>query len=332
MTRLPPAELAVFQAALLQAALLQAAAPISTLAKQLKLRPHVVRRALRSLMDKKVLLGRRPYLNLFRLGFLEFLCFLSFTDGRRSVRASFLRALCEHEHVSFVAEVGGEYQYEIRILARNSTDVIRFLESLANQFGSKVTAPTISLVHQEEYSGVRLGSSAGNLPLRVLSYAPDERETVKIDELDHQVLSKIANGEQESFSEIARDLGAPVSTVAYRISMLEKLGVILGYYYLCDVKPFSMLPVVLLVEGKTLNAAQREELLKKCRNHRQLALIDILIGKWQARIMARVERQQDILPLVEELYQVLPVDSPEVKVLPQLCFHKCSPYPFRRVA
>ena len=323
MSILPPAVTAVYHSVLTQAHL-----SVQDLARQLGLQSHTVRRAIETLKSRKILLGIRPYVNPSLLGINEYYLYFSLQIPNSSSKDAFVMALCRHEQVSYVAEVGGDYQYEVRFMAHDSTDLVNFLDDLSDKFQSKVIIMSLCLIHAEEYSAMTEGSwkSADNVPY--LSFAASDRR-VAIDELDHKILSLFANDGVDSAPQIARVLGVPTSTVIYRLNKMRSSGLISGYFYLSDSRPFGLLPVILLVGASSFTKKQRERFLKHCRLHGQIAVTNITTGPWQARLLARVKEYKDILRLVRTLSEEFAENIQTIRVLPQLEFHKALLYPFR---
>ena len=323
MSRLTVTEQLVFQTALLQAD-----ASVAEIASQLSLRSHSVRRAFESLKKNGVFLSKHPYLNPYLLGVAEYLIYLSLVDGRKSVRQAFLKAICDYDRVSLVAEVGGDYQFEIRFLAHHPGDLIEFLDVLSERFKSQVKTPAIAVIHQEEYSATSVVTTSKKIKLPTLGFSSDRR-SLAIDEVDHLILSRMANQGIHTIEDLARNIGIPANTINYRISRMKADGLLQGYFYMCDSRPLKLHPTILLVESHILTGRQREKLLEFARKHDGIAVAHILVGPWQARIFARLKRQEDALSLVEELYELLPGTVQTIRVLPQLQFHKFSLYPFR---
>ena len=311
---------------MLQTALLQAKTPIASLAKQLRIKPHTARRALDSLYSKRVLVGYRPYININALGMSEHLIFLSVSNASQKTRKALLSAFCRHDHVGFVAEMGGDFQYELRFYSRSSDDILNFLDSLAEAFHARIQISSISVIHEEEYSGVKYTSVSGS-PTPVLRYGPVSN-LVTLDPVDHRILHLVANSSITAEREIARQLGIPASTIGYRIKRLESEGVIVGYYHLCDVKPLGESPLSLLLKSSTMKKSTRSRLIDFCRNHERIAYINILVGPWSARIFARVQHYDQGLEIAHRLLDEFQSDVQSIQVMPQLKFHKCSLFPF----
>ena len=314
---------------ILQTVMLQAEVPIPRVARQLGFRSETVRRTVQRLQEIGVLLGKQAYLNLSALGLVEYLVFLSLEGFSEANRQLFVQALCDYEQIGFVAEVGGDFQYELHFYGRDSQDFIDFIDALTARFRWRIQAQAITLVHEEEYSGPRYVNT-GAPPQKTLGYAPVP-ERVLIDQLDHRILQILANSENNTKREIGRKLNIPHSTVSDRIQRLEQTGVITGHYYLCDIKPMGDLPFSLLIQANVLSRAKRTQLLKFCRLHNRIAYINILIGTWQARIFARVQHYAQTMDIMHELYAAFPNDIQAIRIMPQLKMYKCSFYPFKKL-
>jgi DNA-binding Lrp family transcriptional regulator len=77
---------------------------------------------------------------------------------------------------------------------------------------------------------------------------------------------------------LARHLCMPASSLTYRVQNLEKLGVIVGHYYIVDVKALNELPVCLKVQSKVLSAKEKQRLRIFCQKHPRIAWITFFFG------------------------------------------------------
>lgn len=323
MQSLSPATMVVFQASLTQGHLTAA-----ELAKQLGLRPHTVRRALDTLKEKQILKGIRPYVNPYLLGLNEYYLYFTVQDGRTSIREAFINALCKHEQVSYVGEVGGDYQFEVRLLTRDARGMANFMDEISDKFQSKVTIASMCLTHEEEYSSTFLGESKSSYDIPSLSFSASDRR-VSIGELDHKILSLFAVEGIETAAKLARTLGVPTTTVSYRLSRMHSSGLIPGYYRLCDGRPLGLLPIVFLIAGGIYTKKQRVDFLNYCRVHKNICVTNMTTGPWQSRLLARVREYSDVMSIIRGLSETFPINAQSIRVLPQLNFYKVCLYPFR---
>jgi DNA-binding Lrp family transcriptional regulator len=313
----------------MQAALLQADVPISDLSKQLGLREHTVRHALSGLIENKIFLSKVPFLNISVLGLVRYMMFISVVGISQKKREEFLKEVCAYDHVGFVAEVGGDFQYEIWFYTRDSRDFVNFIDELGTKLKIKIHTHEIAIIHEEEYSGPRyvIEGAPKIKPLRAFPVG----SRMEIDEINHKIIYFCSNEGILSRSELSNKLKIPASTLGYRIADLEKKGLIVGYYYICDIKPLQELPFSFLIYSTALCRSTREKLCKFCAEHRKIAYLQLTVGFCSARVFARVEGYEQARMIAHELYDQFSKEIDRVRIMPQLKFYKCTDYPFRNL-
>jgi DNA-binding Lrp family transcriptional regulator len=308
----------------LQTVLLQAEVPVEKLARAIGTRVHTFRRTVAKLQECGVLLGKRAFINPQALGLLEYHVYLKQCEVVESQRKKFIQQLSLQDGVGLLAELSGDLQYEVRLMSRSVSALMGLADALSCQYQLRIEG--MCQVYEQEYSGPRYDSSP-NTNVRALCSGPTNA-IVRVDETDHQILSLLANTSYESMRSVAQVVGIPSTTLTYRINRLERSGVISGYYYLCDVKPVSHMPTILLMQTRLLDEERRKALRQFCKKHPQIAYLDIMLGEWGARALMRAEHHQQVLDVVHELTSQFSPYIESVRVMPQLRFHRFSTYPF----
>jgi len=311
----------------LQLVLLQAEVPIHELAKQAGMRPHKLRYILSGFEESGVFLGKRAHVNAAAIGLVEYQTSLSLgaaTDAQHREFPKFVAAL---EGVSVVTDLAGEFQYDVRIMARTASDLNAVLDTIVARYPT-LQIEDLCIVREQLYCGARYVEH-DNVPKTKALHYGHSGQSVKVDEPAQRILSVLANSDYGSHSEIARKLGMSTSTVAYRISTLEKEGIISGYYYLCDVRPIGQMPIILLLKTTKLTEKQRQEFIRFCLAHKRVAVIDSLIGRWSIRLIVRVETHEEARQIVHELQNELGEHLLSVRLMPQLKLFHYATFPFR---
>lgn len=85
-------------------------------------------------------------------------------------------------------------------------------------------------------------------------------------------------------------------------NLLQKDGVIVGHYYLIDVKVFRELPMGLLIKSKVLGESERGALRNFCRVHPRIAWITFFLGGYSAEIFVRVTNYEEAKDLTHEIF------------------------------
>jgi len=308
----------------LQAVLLQAEVPVEKLARAVGARVHTFRRTVARLQECGVLLGKRAFINPQALGLCEYHIYLKQCDVAEAPRRKLIQELTSLDGVGLLAELSGDFQYEVRLLSRSVSTLMDRADALSAHHHLRIES--LCQVYEQEYSGPLYDPSSPSTMCALYSGPSDS--TYRIDETDHQILSRLANTSYESMRRLAQLVGIPSATLTYRINRLERAGVIGGYYYLCDLKPVSHMPTILLMRTRLLDADMRKALRQFCRKHSQIAYLDIMLGQWGARALMRAEAHQQVLDVVHELMSKFSPCIESIVVMPQLRFHRFSTYPF----
>lgn len=308
----------------LQTVLLQAEVPVEALARAVGTRAHTFRRTVAKLEERGILLGKRAFINPHALGYLEYHLYLKQCESVENQRAKLLKQLSALDGIGLLSELSGDLQYEVRVLKRSVSALMSLTNALSKQY--QIHIESLCQVYEQEYSGPRYDLSV-NPTIRSLCSGPADT-IVHIDEVDHKILSLLANTSYESMRRVAQSVGIPANTLTYRINRLERAGVIVGYYYLCDVKPLSHMPTILLMRTRLLDEDVRKALRQFCAKHPQIAYLDIMIGEWGGRALMRAESHQQVLDVVHQLTSKFSPHIESIRVMPQLRFHRFSTYPF----
>jgi DNA-binding Lrp family transcriptional regulator len=117
--------------AILLASQLKADQTIEELAESTRIPPHTLRRELNSLRERGLIV-RLPFVDVFRLGFVESQLFFSVApDKSEGSVAGLVRLLRKSWRVPWLATLGGTYQYGVTILGKDLSDTVEFLDSIS---------------------------------------------------------------------------------------------------------------------------------------------------------------------------------------------------------
>lgn len=310
----------------LQTVLLQAGHSSEQIARQIGLKNHTVRRIVERLKDRKVLLGSRAYVNTSPLGFQAHQVLFSLPGASSEQHTKLVSRVSTLDGVCLFSELSGDPQYEMHLLARDSRDAIRVLDSL-QETAPQIQVYSLSIVHEQFYSGTLgylLRDSKEYKPLRYGATG----EVLEVDGLDHALLSLLANETVSSNRTLSQRLKVPQTTIAHRIGSLEKRGLIAGYYHLCDFKPLGLLPVVALLRTSLLSGSTRAKLIKFCNRHPLIAYVDLMVGAFSGRVFIRAGSYEEARNVVSELQEHFSHEIQSIRVMPQLRFMRHSTYPF----
>lgn len=285
-------------ARILSAIELRAREPLAKIARCCGLRESTVRTSLQRLIDERLIVTRRIYLNPYLLGWTNFAVYLVLAADGAASDSPLRLFLAKQKRISWIAEFGGEYHLAFSIAARHISEVSRFLERIAEQFPDSVSRKEISVrteirtfprkfLNAEAASGVEL--LQGGI------------ENTQLDEIDARVLRAAGSPGFESFRRLAERAGISSSTFDRRLKALEAKKVIEGFYYILDPGLFQMQEYRLLLSVPSAKPKLNERLLAEARRHPNIRKWIRCVGSWDYELEINVRSSRDASALVSEL-------------------------------
>lgn len=273
--------------------------PFPRIARLLKVREHTIRYAVEKLEARKIIMGRSPFINVYPLGYTDFQLFFVLREPDVETRDKIIQALVKSRTISWVAKLGGDFDYGISILAKRVEDAGLLLEKLAQRFGD-VLADRALIVRRTFHAFVRkyLAPHVTQWPEM---YFGAQAELASIDDLDHRILSLIANQGMESHREIGRLLSIPHTTVSRRLESLEERKLISGYIYRFDLSSLGNNAYRIMLVSRGLSPAFTKELYDFCKQHPYILRFMTTMGAWDYEMDVEVESPEDVTKITDAL-------------------------------
>lgn len=310
----------------LAAACLDADLPALELAHRTGLKEHIVRRALDS-FETKGITRRVTYIDVYPLGYHYFEVYFRFLPGIAN-KADIISYLQQSPRVSYFAQTGGDLEFNIDVIGRKPSDVIDFLDQLA-EFSKGVIAEKKILV-VESLSDYPLRFLAPSLSgQRTLSFG-NTKTLVSIDELDHNILRLVSIKQMRSIAELARALGAKASTVQYRLDRLKENGVIVGCRFIPNLLQLGYQVFDFQIQTRGVSKAVKDAVnLLADREPAVYALLRT-VGDWDFLLIAALTSTEQVDRLTATISDALGKDLVRITAHPLIRHHKISFYPLEK--
>ena len=304
---------------------MEANAPAAFVEKRTGLPNHTINYCLRSLHERE-LITRVPFIDLSKLGYMNYGILAAISSEDRKTRDRFRRFLIESPGVSFVSELGGEYQYWFAYETKSMTDVRDFLDSLEPRFGPILVHKAIAA--RIQFLDFRLSYALGN-SCRVKSISwRDEPGSLVLDKQDHQILKAISVADMKSNREVARELGLANSTFESRLRRLRERKILIGYRYLLNTVALGVQHFAILLFTKGSGSQFRERLKQFAFDHPNIRFLVQSIGGWDYELGVETFDSRIMSAVTEDIYEQFGTDLISIKVLPVFQYLKIQLYPF----
>jgi DNA-binding Lrp family transcriptional regulator len=305
---------------------LQARVSASDIAHACGIKEHTIFYAMRLLRDKG-LLASRPMINYSQLGYTEYDLYLRLSGSAAQSRARLISWANEIQNVAVLLEVGGEFQYEVVLVARSVSELAQALGALGKHLGDMPMQKSMSIRTSTWCFGTKCLSHFRK-PLPKIGYHCGAENT-RLTGLDVRMLGSMQWLEELNISRIARQLKEPASTIEYRLRRLEERGVIAGYFY-----DYSMLNETigyigfhLLVKLKGAESGFADKFFEYCWKHVNIDVVHGGIGNFDYKLEVRVPAYDTLVTLVDDIYERFEPSIAEINVYPLLKVNQVSTFP-----
>lgn len=287
------------QAEVLTAIRLDPNASVPTIAKFLKVKETSVRSALRGLKRYEVF-SRYPLINVSKLGYLEYdiTCGLSLSGDDE--RERFFGYLAASPQVGELIETGGVYHCSFTLLAQSPLEVDEFMQGLGEKFGPVFVNDCIGIGLRYSIFPPKYLSRKGTLKDSVTVSAGPADHSVK--RVDVSILKALAEHPEDSFREIARITGLPISTLNDRVKALTANGTLVGYSTGIQESVFGHQGFRIHLATRGLNPSLKAEIFEFAKTHPNVTYLIEWVGEWQYCIGLLVANANDASAIVNQIY------------------------------
>lgn len=270
--------------------------PLSQLARSVRQGRDRVDYRVARLEQRKILTGYTVSVNLYRLGFTIFKCYLRLENERPRVQAM-VEFLKNHARIYWVALCDGSWDLMIAVFARSPREFHTILSDIVTRFNEIVL--NFSIYTLVEIDMFQKGFFIGQAGRSVL-IGGEPRQT-EIDKTDYGILRILSRDAREPTVEIARALKTTQAIVQYRIERMEKEGVITGYATEVDLNRLDMLFFKTQFFLRNYTLMQRNELRAYCAQNPYVTCYIEQLGDSTLELELTVHDYEHYNDIVEEI-------------------------------
>ncbi len=278
--------------------------PNTFIGKMIGLKPDVVAYRINRLEKEGVLKGTICYVNFHKLGYTDFGVYISLKYSMQQKESQLVEYLKRHTNVSYLARVGGNYNFIVGLLAQDSISLHHIIKELKSKFSGLIDqfdiVTRISLQHfLRKYL---LDTKAKES----LPYFGGELEKVQLDDLDKKIITHLTQDGRAKIVDIATKLKEAPSTIISRVRRLEKEKIITGYYPIISPGKFGFQAYNLLVRTGPIDEIEERKLMEFCEKHPHVIWTINTLGAWDYEIGVEVENQEKLQEVISQLRENLP--------------------------
>jgi len=274
--------------------------PTTKLAKKLKVSREVVDYRIKRLTEKKYIRTLYTHIHAEKFGYTSYRLYFKIKGMDKEEESKLIEYFCNHKNVFWVLSCNGAYDLIIHVAAEDAYKLNSILQEFFQKYDKYFISKDIAISTKlYDFKKTFLGGSTVHNPDPIIYGA--EKEFLKKDERDTEILRLLSNNARMPVTEIAKKIKITSSAVIYRIKELEKKKIITGYS--CTINS----PLLGLAYGKIFltfnfgNEKKIKELHQFCAQHQNIVRALYCIGHWDFEIDVMTERTVHFHELLKEI-------------------------------
>jgi DNA-binding Lrp family transcriptional regulator len=325
---------------------LEADLSATEVARRARLKSPTVQRILALARERGFIAGRTAVIDLSQLGLLECGICLSL-QGSEENHERLMKILLARREVSWIAELGGEYDLAFNLIIAHPREAQRFLAMLSEQFPGVLASYSVCFrTERIRFCRAKLFGHAGGLHSRARFYMGrgqaseiDERSRVgakqqvtvqpvdALDAVDWKVLEVLSGAAHESFRELALIAEIPVATFLRRIKQLRQKKILLGFGLRFNLDLLGVQQYRILISSAEGQERMWKRLTQYCTEQGRIKLLTKVLGEWCIEAEVDVKSPHELKVLIRELKAFLRPEKAEIRTLPILQHRKFISFP-----
>lgn len=267
---------------------------------------------LKALIEQNIIRGHVAYIDTNKLGLTSYGIYFSLIDASKTSQDALLKELCQISGVSWIASLGGHYQYVVNIRARHISEVVLILDQISSKFPSFEISNSIA-IRSKMFLFSRSNGSRRRVPEICIDGTP---ASLNLSETDERVLEGLSKVNHLSFRQRALKVGVAEATFLRRKRKLEELGVIKGYLYDVNTSLIGKQAFRILVGLKRPVTKHHDTLYDFVRRTPQARKLVECVGAWAAEIEIEVDDLKEAFTLRNQLRELLGSEVDSLNMVP----------------
>jgi DNA-binding Lrp family transcriptional regulator len=291
---------------------LDADIPLTTVARRLGRHSMVVQRHVQRLIERGVILGRTAVFDTSRVGVIEYGFFLVLGPRTEKLRSKFLTYLKSRPGVSWVAEVGGEFDLAINVLARHPGDILSLFDACGATFPGLIVRK--EMVQRTTRIRCYRGYLGGRYGVRFRS--GESAHDLVLSESEVRIIRSLDALGFESYRELAQRCEISVPTFTRIIRHFKQVGFLKGLGYRLDTELLGRMQFRMMIAFKHLPPSSIEAMLNLAPRIEGVKLLVRCLGPWDFEMEYDAISHRAAREMSARIWATFGDDLSSVRVIP----------------
>lgn len=275
----------------------------SQIAKKVRLSKDTVNYRIKRLEKLRVIKGYYTIFDNSKLGYLSFRVYIKYFETTIEKETKIIDFLVKNKKVGWVAKKEGYHDLAFLVWCKDIYEFNDFWKNFLRKFRSYFNEEYISLWAKLYHyrRAYLLDLKQDNSETEIMG---GSKKIEKLDEIDFKILRLIAKNARISLVELSDKLKLTERAIAYRIKILEKKKIILGYRALLDINKLGF--EYYKIDLKLKDASKISTLMEISRTNPNIIYTNEMVGGTSDfEFDVQIKNKQELFKLLSSLKEKL---------------------------
>lgn len=287
--------------------------PSTIISKKVALSRDAVSYRINNFIKNGVIQGYRTIIDISKLGYDSYHVFLQLNQPTKKVEDELIKKFKAYPFIRAILKFSGKYDFELAIIAKNIKEFDEIFDKILHDC-SKYLQDYVVLIITKNYK-ITNTLPRSFLDIKVHQQIKKIEKNIKIDKIDKEILSLLADDASLQLYKIAEKINLSPDTVNYRLKKLINSGIIINFVPVINYAAlsYSIYAVLLRINGLK---DEKESTLKQFLNTDENVLWAVkTIGSYNVLIYVCVKNTEDLHKTLINLRSHFPQDIRDYETL-----------------
>jgi DNA-binding Lrp family transcriptional regulator len=276
--------------------------------------------------DEGVIKNYYTVIDSYKLGYTVYRYYLVLQSANLSIREKLLNELSGYQNTFVVASLKGRYDLSVLIWVKSVPEFYRFWDDINDKYGDYFAEKVFSIyvqafTYRRSYLVPQIDTKKDRDQYEIIGIGG----TVKIDNLDYQLLNEISTNARAPLIHLAQKLNHSPQSVKYRMDNLMKSGVIQGFRTGFDIRKLGFDEFKVDISLKT--PTKRKTIINYLKYKPHIVCLSTSAGYVDIEIEFEIENSDKMIQVMDDVQSKFPGTIKKYTYFGKTEFHKirCLP-------
>src|SRR3989338_9137468 len=261
--------------------------PMSVISRQIKISSQLAKYRYNCLVKKGVIKKAIAVVDLTQLGFIPVRCFIRYKKMSVEKEKEIIEILNRSDRISWLATLGGRWDLEILMFAKNIVQFYDVFNAFLNEYGSFVSEYNVSIALSNSY--MKRGYLINKKINDSLEEYGGQPRNLKLYLINIKILELLVNNARLPITDLSSQLRISTRTARKRIKYLEENKIIQTYNLYLDTSKISYEFKKALINVNNLTSANLSRIKYFCKINPNIIYVIHCTGPWNIEMEMEVE-------------------------------------------